>query len=325
MTSRVSGGWLLASNERTERSGVTLTPTGMALFDIYSEDFEAAKQIHNNNSVIDMTKLIIDTDIGTDVDDTLALAYAIKSGMDIPLITTVHGNTISRARIARKVTRLLGVDIPIVAGAEKPLVHPYVFWTGLEGKDFLGVDDSEPIRTNAVEALAECILQHQNNISIAAIAPMTNLGKLFQQFPDLASYVNHIYIMGNAILCDKTYHLNYRAHNLKIDPHAADIVFGTSIPKTIVTTEVCKQLSLSKDDLERLNKTGEPLFQYIHNSALRWMNFINYDVTYLYDPLVVHHVIDDAVTTKVSYGPIQITVNVNPEFKNTLMQTLLKK
>ena len=74
-------------------------------------------------------KLIIDTDIGTDVDDAIALTYAIRSGIDIPLITTVHGNTTIRARIARKLVSLLGKDIPVVAGAEKPLKQP-----GQEGK-----------------------------------------------------------------------------------------------------------------------------------------------------------------------------------------------
>ena len=66
-------------------------------------------------------KLIIDTDIGTDIDDAIALVYAVRSGYDIPLITTVHGNTIRRALIAQKLASLLGADIPIAAGEKKPL------------------------------------------------------------------------------------------------------------------------------------------------------------------------------------------------------------
>ena len=60
--------------------------------------------------------LIIDTDIGTDIDDALALAFALKLGLDLKLITTVHGDTLLRAKIAKKLTQLLGADIPVAAG-----------------------------------------------------------------------------------------------------------------------------------------------------------------------------------------------------------------
>ena len=68
-----------------------------------------------------MTNIILDTDIGTDGDDALALVYGIAQQIDIKLISTVHGNTPLRAKIANHITDLAKTAIPIVAGIEKPI------------------------------------------------------------------------------------------------------------------------------------------------------------------------------------------------------------
>jgi len=75
-----------------------------------------------------MTSLIIDTDIGGDVDDSIAIYYAVKSGMDIKLISTVHGNTELRAKIAKKLTTLLDVEIPVAAGEEFPIKQRQIWF-----------------------------------------------------------------------------------------------------------------------------------------------------------------------------------------------------
>ena len=70
-----------------------------------------------------MTKINLDTDIGTDVDDALCLGLALAvPGVELIGITTVSGDTDCRARIARKLTRLAGQpQIPVVAGAQDPV------------------------------------------------------------------------------------------------------------------------------------------------------------------------------------------------------------
>ena len=267
-------------------------------------------------------KLIIDTDIGTDVDDAIALTYAIRSGIDIPLITTVHGNTTIRARIARKLVSLLGKDIPVVAGAEKPLKQPYIYWTGREGDGFLESSDADDIPTNSIDALVECIDTNRNKVSIACIAPLTNIATTFVHYPELTKYVNHLYLMGNALHCGSSFHLNYRAHNFKVDPEAADIVMGLGIPTTLVTTEICKRNFLTPDDIGQLAATSDTALTYIAQAAVSWMTWINYPVTYLYDPLVVHHHIDRTITTQQQYGSVSITTDVHNSFKEHVMATL---
>ncbi len=269
-------------------------------------------------------KIIIDTDIGSDVDDALAIAYAVKSGLDIALITTVHGDTLRRARIARKLTQLLGVDIPIAAGEPSPLVLKQIYWTGIEGQDFLTDDDlSLPIRTDGVAALTECIDRNRGNVTILSIGPPTNLAKVFQQHPELSSSVNQIYMMGNAICCDNRFHLNYRAHNFKVDPHATDLVFQSGAPITIVTTEVCKQNYFTREDFQQMAKSGEPLLSYLDLAARQWLELSIHPVSYLYDPLVVQHVIDDRCTEKRQYGSVRVTTQSNTDLKRIIEKRLM--
>jgi len=76
--------------------------------------------------MMDMKKIILDTDIGTDVDDALALALAIKSRKDIELraVTTVHGNVNLRAKIAKKILKISGLEyIPVAAEIAQPLMR----------------------------------------------------------------------------------------------------------------------------------------------------------------------------------------------------------
>ena len=82
-----------------------------------------------------MRPLVLDTDIGTDVDDLLALLLILtEPAIDLVGITTVHGNTGLRARIAQTVLRCLGrTSIPVIAGEETTLSGTPVDWKGHEG------------------------------------------------------------------------------------------------------------------------------------------------------------------------------------------------
>ncbi len=275
-----------------------------------------------------MTKLIIDTDIGTDVDDMLAIAYAFKAGLDVALVTTVHGKALYRAWMAKTFLNLLGdqaARVPVAAGEDNPLVLKQLYWAGVEEK--LTVDPQLPVRKDGVEALAECVYANKGNISIASIAPPTNIAKAFQKHPDLPQHINHIYMMGNAITAkdmagNDAYFLNYRSHNFKVDPHAADIIMEADVEKTIVTSEVCKKSHFTKDDFEKLARPGLNATSYIKSCAQNWIEYSMYDIAYLYDPLVIHHLIDDDVTDKKVYGNVRVTTGVRVDLRKVLLQKL---
>lgn len=264
--------------------------------------------------------LIIDTDIGSDIDDALALAYALKSDLDLKLITTVHGPTSVRADIANKICRMLGKDIPVAIGESQPLKQKTIFVTGLE-ETFLGAGEHYLALEKRVEVLSQEIRNNRYEIEIAALGPLTNLAKAFQADPRLPSYLRRIYVMGNAILTPTTYYLNYRAHNLKVDPEAADIVFSSGVEIYLITTDICKKNFLTEEDLASLK---DPLFEYLRLRAEKWLGFIGHEKIYLYDPLVIHHYFDPCLTNRVKYGNLEITAQVDAEFKNRFLEALTK-
>jgi purine nucleosidase len=266
-------------------------------------------------------RLIIDTDIGSDVDDALALAYAITAGIDIALITTVHGPTEVRASIAKKLTALFGMDIPVVAGERMPIKQKQLFTTGLEGRGFLAPGEHYPVPSDAPRSIAETVRANPGSIDIAAIGPLTNIARAFERYPDIIPLVRHLYVMGNAIVLPDAYHLNYRAHNFKVDPEAADVALSAGVPTTIVTTDICKRSALTRADLDSLASL-HPAYRCIRDAAIPWLAFINYDVAYLYDPLVVHHHLDPGYTQGKTYKSTTVSTDVKPGFGDLLLRTL---
>lgn len=268
-------------------------------------------------------KLIFDTDIGTDTDDAFALVYAIRSGVEIPLITTVHGDTKLRGRVAKKLTDLLVVDIPIHAGERKALKQPFEYWYGDEGYGILNGENYD-IKDNAVDKIAETIYANKNNIAIASLAPLTNIAKAFQRYPDIPNYVSRIYLMGNAIMRENEYFINYRAHNFKVDPEATDIVLATAIPKVLVTTEIAKQNSITYEDLDKIEKSGK-IGKALSDAARFWMKKVNYKVSHMYDPLTVAHHLDMDLTTRKDYpNGTSITIGMNKPFIPGFLEMILR-
>lgn len=266
-----------------------------------------------------MKPLIIDTDIGEDIDDTLALAYAIKSKFDIKLISTVHGDTEKRAKIAKKVTNLLGVEIPVVYGERNPIKQKHIFSLGDGGKGFIDNGQKFDISGNGVERIAETIYENPG-ISVACIGPLTNLARVFERHKDLAAKVDEMYFMGNAIVARDNYYINFRAHNFKVDPEAVDIIFAAPVRKTIITTEVSKMNYLTRNELSNL-VDGE-LGRYITEAGIFGLDRVGYENAHLYDPLALAHHSEKGLTERVRFGDIEITTGMKVDFKKQFIDIL---
>jgi purine nucleosidase len=106
--------------------------------------------------------IILDTDIGTDVDDCLALALLVSSPeLQLQAVTCVYGDTILRSRMVLKLLQLRGLpDIPVVAGAQKPLVSQRpIYWEGHEGQGLVeAADDLQPTTGFAPDFIVQQVM-----------------------------------------------------------------------------------------------------------------------------------------------------------------------
>jgi purine nucleosidase len=221
-----------------------------------------------------MKKIILDTDIGTDVDDAMALSLAALSPeFEILGVTTVHADAPYRARIARKLLDRCGrPDVPVIAGASMPLhmpLPPNFTWMPrlrghegvglLEGAELLPSADPNATADDAARFIIEQAHQYPGEVSLITIGAMTNYGRALQLEPHLGALLNELILMGGTVYAEKFPFPPMLETNLNADPEAASLAFASGVPLTIVPMEVTTQVYLTPQDRAEILSWGTPL------------------------------------------------------------------
>jgi inosine-uridine nucleoside N-ribohydrolase len=200
------------------------------------------------------TPILLDCDPGHD--DAIALLLALASPeLELLGVTTVAGNqTVEKTTAnAIRVLELVGADVPVAAGAGRPLVRePYVAAyvhgeTGLDGPD-LPPAGREPIDQHAVDFLAERI----DGTTLVATGPLTNVALLLAR--DEHARPERIVLMGGAIAEGNV--TPAAEFNIWADPEAAARVFSSGIDVTMVGLDVTHQALLTNEHAAGLRENG---------------------------------------------------------------------
>jgi len=249
--------------------------------------------------------VIIDTDIGDDIDDAFALCLAIKSPeLEILGVTTVYRDTTRRAKIAKRLFRLAGrPDVPIVAGCGTSINNPLKFG---KAQDFAAKPDTyideiddEVIDTdkNAITFLYETIKASEIPVTIITIGALTNIAILLRQYTDVKDNIRQIVMMGGA------YFMNFSEHNISCDPEAAQIVLDSGIEILGVGLDVTFKCKLEEDHLRQLDNHQHPCIKFLMAMRRNW----KHDV-FLHDPLAVALAFDPSyVTSKKLRYAVELT------------------
>ena len=188
-----------------------------------------------------MDRLIIDTDPGQD--DALALLVALGSPeLDVLGVTTVAGNVpvTQTADNARRILELAGRgDVPVYAGAQRPLLRPprpvpeIHGATGIDGWDWAPAQRA-PEPTHAVDWLVATLLREPvHSISLIALAPQTNIALALRRAPEIAPRLKRIVFMGGGYF-EGGNMTPAAEYNILVDPEAAAIVLAAGIDITAV-------------------------------------------------------------------------------------------
>jgi purine nucleosidase len=235
-------------------------------------------------------RTILDTDIGTDVDDCLALAFLLGSPeIELAGITCVYGDVELRARMVGKLLQLAGRgDVPVFLGAREPLLRRRpVYWAGHEGEGLLAPDDDlpPPEREHAVDYLVRTVMAEPGAFHLLAIGPLTNVAMAFQREPRLPTALAGLTIMGGAVRGPGRLDLPYAEHNIACDPEAADIVLASGAPVSLVPLDVTTRVTIDRAALDVLRGAGRPFLSAIADQVARYPYFVEHGATYLHDPL----------------------------------------
>jgi len=250
-----------------------------------------------------VTSVLLDTDIGTDVDDAVALALLLASPeLNLRAVTTVSGDVNLRARIAKKLLTLGGrADIPVFAGCPEPRrANRNFFWLGHEGKGIVTDSDHLSIEpSDAVDALAA------NDAEIVAIGPLTNVAAAVERTPDRTRQLT---LMGGSVGISDDATAPLIEYNLGSDAEASVAALSAGLPTTIVPLDVTWQVRLRDTDLARLRRSRSALVQTlcdameiwwpVHRELFAGKRTYGADVVcFLHDPLALSVLIDPSFVT----------------------------
>nr|MBQ5811325.1 nucleoside hydrolase [Clostridia bacterium] len=231
---------------------------------------------------MERTKVIIDTDIGDDIDDTLALYLAMQMDFDIIGITTVFGDTEKRARLAKKLMVLHGGKyalVPVYAG-EKTDVSSFPTYMCQCTDDLSEIG----VESGAVDFIADSCKKYGKNLVILAIGPFTNLAKVIEKDREALNSVGKVVIMGGA------YFRQYADWNVMCDTHAAKIMFENLKNLECLGADVTHSLSVGKENSDKLLAlSGAPVKEYVSELYGKWLAASGADCAVLHDPLAVYY------------------------------------
>ena len=223
-------------------------------------------------------KVIIDCDPG--IDDSLALILALKSPeLEVVGITTVSGNVESTqgARNALKVLKLMGrEDIPVYVGEKVPVERELVTAQDTHGDDGLGEtnyeSDDSLVKEDAVGFILDT-LRNNDDISIIALGPLTNLCKALREDEKALNNVNEIVSMGGAFKshgnCSPVAEFNYW-----VDPHGAgEFIRNFKKPFAMVGLDVTREIVLTPNLRELISQFKTPLGDFIVDITQFYVDF----------------------------------------------------
>ena len=207
--------------------------------------------------------IIVDTDPGHD--DAVAILAALASPeLEVRGITTVAGNVpLALTTLnARRVLALAGrEDVPVFAGCDRPLLRPLVTaeevhgHTGLDGAELPEPRAPLPDR-HAVDWLIETLLAARDDpVTVCPLGPLTNIALTLIREPRAADGIREIVLMGGAAF-EGGNTTPAAEFNIYVDPHAADVVFRSGLPLTMLPLDCTHKALMPADWIASLRGLG---------------------------------------------------------------------
>ncbi|MFM5340951.1 pyrimidine-specific ribonucleoside hydrolase RihA [Aeromonas veronii] len=212
--------------------------------------------------------VILDCDPGHD--DAISLILALASPeLDVLAVTTSAGNQTPDKTLnnALRILTLLGCDdIPVAAGAPKPLARELIIADNVHGES--GLDGPKlpdpafaPQAMTGLELMAKCLRESLEPVTLVPTGPLTNIALLLAAHPELKGKIARIVLMGGAAGAGNW--TPAAEFNIYVDPEAADMVFKSGIPITMCGLDVTHEAQVMDEDIERVRAITNPVAQCV--------------------------------------------------------------
>ena len=234
-------------------------------------------------------KIILDTDIGDDIDDAFAVALALSSPeVKIVGITSAWGNTALRSRLLDRILCETGrSDIPVSTGIATRTSTKLTQRAWAEA-------GPEHAHGDAVAFLLDEIRQNPGQITLVAIAPLTNIGAAIDRDPATFRKLRRVVLMGGSVHRGYgTTHTPDAEYNIASDPAAAQKLFTSGVPIAMMPLD---STQLKFDEMKRslLASISTPLTDSLQILTAEWQRNTSQTTPTLYDPVALAYAIDPA-------------------------------
>lgn len=222
-------------------------------------------------------KIIFDTDIGSDIDDSFALGYLLnKSNIELIGVTCVSGQSYERALLSKIMIELSSADIPVYCGNDRPLgnqeeLQPVCHMASLLDKYSV---HQKIEKENASDYLVRTVNENPGEITLVSVAPFTNVAQALLKDHDFGKKLKRLVIMGGKV--DQSKNLEKVLDwNILCDVKAGEIMFGSEFKELVIfpcdlTNTVFTLSSYLKENVsgiyaEVLNDMGNNWFERDHS------------------------------------------------------------
>lgn len=240
-------------------------------------------------------KILLDTDIGSDIDDAVCLAYLLSHPeCELLGITTVSGEPVKRAMLASALCKVAQKEIPIYPGAENPLLALQKQPEASQSKALGNWEhDKEFPVGEAIEFLRTTIRKHPGEITLLAIGPMTNIALLFSIDPEIPKLLKELVLMCG-VFTNQLAGVGPLEWNAICDPHAAAIVYNApvKIHKSIGLDVTC-QVTMNMDEVSKNFKAN--ILKPVADFSRVWFEHAN--LLTFHDPLAAAAIFDPDICT----------------------------
>jgi purine nucleosidase len=211
--------------------------------------------------------VILDTDIGGDIDDAWALAFVIQSpDLELLGVTISDGNTPARAPVACKMLHVAGRNEVPVAVGRKTTDDPEYQFTWAE--DFT---TKRPISTPAAQFIVDMIRQRPGQVTLLAVGPLQNVADALRIEPKLPSLVKRVVLMSGSIGPSAWSSGPIPEWNVVRATADAQLVYAAGFPMTTVPLDSTTYVQLKDEERERVRKHKSPLSGAIEALYRLWI------------------------------------------------------
>lgn len=215
-------------------------------------------------------KVLLDTDIASDIDDAWALGLLVASpNVELVGVTITDGNTAARAKVACKLLHVVGRDdVPVAVGRQTPPPNQvdYQFsWA----EDFTA---KQPVTTPAADFIVDTLRKHPGEITLIAVGPLQNVADALRKEPKLGQLAKRIVLMSGSIGANAWTPAPVPEWNVVRSTADAQLVYGAGLNLTTVPLDSTTYVQLKNDERARLQAAGTPLTRALETLYRLWLN-----------------------------------------------------